>query len=87
MRPLIRKTTVTAGEMAISSDPRMQGAKPTLAILTRPSWSARPPVATTKTPVNKGVMLTAMLVRLSLICSSASIVGTIFSAVCAKARR
>jgi hypothetical protein len=49
--------------------------------------SARCPATTTKLAEHRAVMLTAMLVRLSLIRSSSRIVGAIFSIVCAKSHK
>src|ERR1044072_2164935 len=86
-RPIIRKVTVPAGEIAISNEPRMLRARPKKVIFKRPSRSASPPATTMKMPENRAVMLTAILFRLSLIPNSSRIVGATFSVVCAKSQK
>src|ERR1043165_524300 len=87
IRPVIKKATVPAGEIAIRSEPRTLSAKPTWVIFNRPRRSARPPATTMKIPENRAVMLTAILFRLSLIRNSSRIAGATFSVVCAKSQK
>ena len=67
IRPAMRKTTVSEGEIAINSDPRILSARPTLVSRTRPRRSAKLPATTMKIPEKRELTLTAMLFRLSLI--------------------
>lgn len=87
MRPAIRNVAVPDGVSAMSSEPRMLNRRPVLVSFTRPSRSARPPATTMKIPEKSAVMLTAMLLTASEICSSSRIAGATFSVVCANSQK